>query len=204
MSVTGFITAGGLSSRMGRDKAWLKLGDKTIIKHIIDALTPVTSNITIIANKPEYSEFGFPVYADTSQGIGPLEAIRTALVNSSTPRIILTGCDLPFVTSELFKFLIDIPSDKQAIVPLGPEGMLEPLCAVYSTEALESVARLIEGGGRKVSLLFDLIPTRFVEFDEIRHLRNSEIFFENINTPEEYQAAIERMEQVRKDSKLHL
>lgn len=203
-SVTGFITAGGLSSRMGRDKAWLKLGDKTIIEHIIDALAPVTSNIAIIANKSEYSRLGLPLLADANQGVGPLEALRTALVNSSTPRIILTGCDLPFVTSELFKFLIEFPSDHQAIVPIGPDGMIESLCAVYSTEAEESVAQLIERGERKVSRLFDLIPTRFVEFGEMGHLHNSEFFFENINTPEEYKVAVERVERIRKDSKLHL
>lgn len=192
MSVTGFITAGGLSSRMGRDKAWLRLGDKTLIEHIIDALTPVTSSVAIIANKSEYHRLGLPVFADTNREVGPLEAIRTALANAMTPRIILTGCDMPFLTSELFKFLIALPTEDQAVVPTSLDGMLEPLCAIYSTQALESVTEIIERGERKVSRLFESVPTRIVSFDEIRHLSDSSLFFENINTPEEYHAAIEK------------
>jgi len=203
MSVTGFITAGGLSSRMGRDKAWLRLGDKALIEHIIDALNPVTSSLSIIANNPEYNRLGLPVFADTNQGIGPMEAIRTALANSTTPRIVLAGCDMPFVTSELFRFLIELPSNHQAIVPIGPDGIKEPLCAVYSAQTLESVTQLIERGERKVSRLFETIPTRFVRFDEIAHLSNAAIFFENINTPEEYRSAIEKAAEIQKDSKLH-
>lgn len=212
----GFITAGGQSARMGEDKAWLELQGRPLIAHLVEALLPVTSNLAIIANHEEYKKLGFPVFADTHQGIGPLEAIRTAMANSATPNFILVGCDMPFVTSELLSFLITrmaekspTPSkfihhqenDKQtnaaasssaplAIVPLNAAARPEPLCAIYSTQALQCVTQLLDSGVRKVSVLFENIPTRFVGFAEIQHLHNAQYVFQNLNTPEDFAATI--------------
>lgn len=189
MKASGFVTAGGRSSRMGTDKAWLEMGGQVMIERVIAALTPVTSSVSIIANDPQYARLGLQVFGDTNAGVGPLEAIRTALANSSTDRVVLAGCDLPFVTSELFSFLLDLEGTHQAVVPLSCDGLLEPLCAVYPREALAAVTELIASGVRKVSRLFDRVPARFVAYDEISHLREAELFFENINTPEEYERA---------------
>src|ERR1044072_6174066 len=160
--VSGFVTAGGRSSRMGRDKAWLELDGQTMIERVITAIKAVTTDVSVIANSAEYKRLGLPVYADTHIGIGPLEAIRTALANASTRRVLLVGCDLPFVTAGLFSFLLSLQGDDQAIHPVCADDTLESLCAVYSTNALSSVIRLIENDGRKVSLLFDQIRTRLV------------------------------------------
>src|SRR2546422_10322741 len=149
INATGFITAGGRSSRMGTDKAWLELGGRAMIEQVIAALAPVTSSLAIVANSPEYARLGLPVFADQHTGIGPLEAIRTALANSATSRILLVGCDLPFVTEDLFRFLLNLPEEHQAVVPVGPDGRLEPLCAVYSADLLPVVTNLIARGERK-------------------------------------------------------
>lgn len=193
MKVSGFVTAGGRSSRMGKDKAWLELDGQTMIGRVIAALKPVSADLSVIANSPEYERLGLPVYSDTNIGIGPLEAIRTALANSNAPRVLLVGCDMPFVTAELFSFLLSQKGDYRAIVPVGADGRLEPLCAVYSTDALPQVTRLIESGERKVSLLFEQIRTRRVAFAESGRLPGAELFFKNVNTPEEYALALEAM-----------
>jgi molybdopterin-guanine dinucleotide biosynthesis protein A len=179
---------------MGGDKAWLEIGGQSMIERVIAAVVPVTASVAIIANDPQYARLGLPVFADTNRDVGPLEAIRIALVNSSTPRVVLAGCDLPFVTPDLFSFLLSL-DDNQAVVPLSREGLLEPLCAVYSKEALAQLTQLIENGERKVSRLFDKVPTRFVAFDELSHLKGAELFFENVNTPEEYERAARLLEQ---------
>jgi len=171
---------------MGTDKSWLELGGRAMIEHVIAALVPVTSSVAIIANDPQYARLGFQVFADTNAGVGPLEAIRTALVNSTGARVLLVGCDLPFVTTALFSFLLDLDGEHGAVVPLSGAGLLEPLCAVYSCEALGPATELIASGERKVSRLFDRLPTRFVTYDEIGHLRGAELFFQNVNTREDY------------------
>lgn len=194
--VAGFVTAGGRSSRMGRDKAWLDLAGRPMIEHVIAALQPVTATVSIIANHSEYAKLGFPVLPDSQSGIGPLEAIRISLLNTKRPRALLTrallvGCDLPFVTSELFKFLVSLGGPYEAVVPMGANQKLEPLCAIYCSSALNAVETLIASGERKISLLYDRVPTRFVRFEELQHLAGSELFFNNVNTPGDYARAIE-------------
>jgi molybdopterin-guanine dinucleotide biosynthesis protein A len=226
INASGFVTAGGRSSRMGRDKAWLEIAGRPLIDHVLAALKPVTSSLAIIANNDEYKRLGLPVYADTNIGVGPLEAIRTALANSPTPYVVLAGCDMPFLTSELFSFLLNIatepgattgdsffqtpdtgrlygrpitdsgrkmPDSPFAVVPLNEDGKPEPLCALYPTEALETVTRLIASGVRKVGFLFERIPTRLVGFDEIKHLQNARLLFENINTQGDYERAVKKI-----------
>src|SRR6185295_7243253 len=150
LNAMGFITAGGRSSRMGTDKAWLELDGQAMIEKVIAALAPVASSLAIIANRPEYIRLGLPVFADEQSGIGPLEAIRTAMANSATPSFLLVSCDLPFVTTDLFRFLLSIRGDHQAVVPIGADGKLEPLCAVYRAEVMPIVTKLIAQGERKV------------------------------------------------------
>ena len=193
IEATGFITAGGKSSRMGEDKAWLELGGRAMIEHVIAAVAPVVNEVAIIANSPEYQRLGFNVFADLNPGFGPLEAIRTALTNAPTSHIILLGCDLPFVTADLFTFLVGIPGDHCATVPVGADGKLEPLCAIYCKKALTPVTDLLNNGERKTSLLFDRVSTRIVLFDELKHLEDAELFFENVNTPEDYARARQKL-----------
>jgi molybdopterin-guanine dinucleotide biosynthesis protein A len=189
IDASGFITAGGRSSRMGRDKAWLELGGLKMIERVVRALAPVTSSLTIIANSERYACLGLPVVRDSHTDVGPLEAIRTALACSSTPRVALAGCDLPFLTSELFAFLLGVEGDYQAVVPVAADDRLQPLAAIYSTSALAAVTDLILSGERKVSRLFDRVPTRLVTAKELSHLCGFELFFENVNTPGEYARA---------------
>jgi molybdopterin-guanine dinucleotide biosynthesis protein A len=193
-AVTGFVAAGGRSSRMGKDKAWLQLAGRPMIEHVITSLRAATTTVALLANDPEYAKLGFKVFKDSQAGIGPLEAIRTALKNSSTDRVIMVGCDLPFVTTELFKFLLNVADDYDVVVPMSAEGKLEPLCAIYRTTALEAVEELIASGQRRISPLFDKVATRFVRFGELEALPGSHAFFTNINTPDDYDRAISRMD----------
>ena len=193
MEVMGFVTAGGRSARMGRDKAWLEVGGRAMIERVIAALAPVVLEVAVIANSDEYNRLGLPVFQDTRYGIGPLEAIRTALSNSPLPRVVIAACDLPFVTSELFAHLLAASDEETSVVPLDREGRLEPLCAVYSKHALDPLTSLIDSGERKVSKLFDFVPVRLVPFEEISDLGGADLFFENVNTPEEYRRTVERI-----------
>ena len=196
IETAGFVTAGGLSSRMAKDKAWLDLGGQSMIERVIRALTPVTANVSIIANDPAYSQLGLPVFVDKLKGIGPLEAIRTALTNTHFRQVLLVGCDLPFVTPELFGYLLRVQDNDQIVVPVGPDAQLEPLCAIYCKEVLPRVDDLIESGERKIRNLFAMAATRVVAFKELQHLPGSDLFFENVNTPSDYLRAQEKLQRL--------
>src|SRR5262245_38789997 len=177
---------------MGTDKAWLDLNGVSMIERVIAALSGAVATVSIVANTPEFARLGLPTFSDAFAGRGPLEGIRTALSNSRSSRVVLVACDLPFVTSELFKFLLTVSVNHQATIPIGPDGKLEPTCAVYDTRALPVLNNILASGVRKISDLFDRVPTRFVPFNEISRLSGAGLFFENINTPEDYSRALER------------
>jgi molybdopterin-guanine dinucleotide biosynthesis protein A len=171
---------------MGRDKAWLDLGGRPMISYVIDAVRQTTPELAILGNSPRYAELGLPVFPDTRAGVGPLEAIRTALANTTAPRALIVACDLPMVTPALFEFLLSIPEPEKALVPVGPEAKLETLCAVYPRTALEPATRLIDSGERMVRRLFDLVELREVGFSELSHLEGAGHFFDNVNSPADY------------------
>lgn len=160
-----------------------------MIEHVLEALRGVTGNLAVIANDDEYLKLGLPVFPDSDAGVGPLEAIRTALAASKTERVILVGCDMPFVSADLLNRILELGKGRQIAAPIGPDGMLEPLCTSYSTGILDTVSALIKNGERKVSRLFDAVDTRLIAFDEISQLAGSEAFFLNVNTPEDYDRA---------------
>ena len=184
------MTAGGRSSRMGRDKAWLALGGRPMITHVMDSLRPVVTELAVIANGEEYRRLGVPVVPDLNQGIGPIEAVRVALAASQYDRVILAGCDLPFVTPGLFRYLLNQVGAYQSVVPLGPDNQPEPLCAIYSRSSLPDVQRMIEAGQFKISPLYDVVDTLFIPFEDLSGMAGSNLFFENINTPEQYSRAL--------------
>src|SRR5262249_13800243 len=136
MEVMGFVTAGGRSSRMGRDKAWLELAGRPMIAHVLDALRPVVTDMAVIANRDEYAVLGVQVVADSNHGIGPIEAVRTSLAASRCDRVILAGCDLPFVTPELFSYLLGQAGRCQGGVAPGPGERAGAACAGLSRLAV--------------------------------------------------------------------
>ena len=73
--LTGIILAGGKSSRMGKDKATLKLGNITFIEHIIDVMTPFTEEIIIISDNKEHDKFNIIREEDFIKESGPLSGL---------------------------------------------------------------------------------------------------------------------------------
>jgi molybdopterin-guanine dinucleotide biosynthesis protein A len=161
-----------------------------MITYVLDALKPAVTELAVIANTRDYQALGVPIVPDVNLGIGPMEAVRTALAASRCETVMLVGCDMPFVTAELFGYLLSKSGGYDSVVPLGPDRMPEPLCAVYSRRCLAEVEGMIAAGEFKISPLFERIDTLFVEFEELSGLSGSEFFFENINTPEQYRRAL--------------
>lgn len=185
--VTGYILAGGKSSRMGRDKGLLEFNGKAIIQHIIEQLQPAVSQIVIIANNAEYEKFGLTVIPDKIKDIGPAGGIYTALTHSNTQRNFILSCDLPFVTTKAIEFIIQHIAAAQIILPVH-QGQLEPLFGVYSKSCLLQWSELIRQGFLKLQEMvthFDL-----VKLDIAGNLLFDDPLFLNVNTPEEYKKAL--------------
>jgi molybdopterin-guanine dinucleotide biosynthesis protein A len=186
--ITGYILAGGASSRMGSDKGALTIGDATFVEQIASALRRVTSHVLLVSSRHGAEQWGMPVVPDLRQGRGALGGIQAALSHAGTEWIAVVACDIPFVTAELFARLQTfLTSEVDAVAPVQPDGRIQPLCAFYRTGTCRPVANelLLQNQLRPRELL-SRVRTRRVAFEELCDLKDASRFFLNINTPEEY------------------
>jgi molybdopterin-guanine dinucleotide biosynthesis protein A len=122
-----------------------------------------------------------------------LGGLHAALAACRAEWAAVVACDLPFVTGELFARLMRLREDAEAVVPVQPDGRLQPLCALYRTHPCRERAReLIEQGERRPRRLVQAVRARTVAWEELADLTGAHLFFENVNTPEDYTQARSR------------
>src|ERR1700733_7227794 len=133
VSRAGCLLAGGKSSRMGENKAFVSFHGQTLLDRALAALRAVCGEVTIVGDPAIFGEHG-PVVPDLFPGCGPLGGIHAALAQSSFDLNILLAVDMPFVSAELLRFLLreaeNDASSALVTVPRTGRG-LQPLCAVY-------------------------------------------------------------------------
>jgi molybdopterin-guanine dinucleotide biosynthesis protein A len=190
MDIEGFILVGGASSRMGRDKARLTILGHSFVERIGEAMRPVAGRVSTVGAKERDA---FPAYGnvpDMVESWGALGGLHAALEGCAAAWALVAACDLPFVTGELFRRLVMLREDSEAVVPVQRDGRLQPLCALYRTMPCREMARrMIEQGERRPRALIERVRARKVSWDEISDLEGASLFFMNVNTPEDYRQA---------------
>jgi molybdenum cofactor guanylyltransferase len=96
--VGGYVLAGGMSSRMGRDKALLELGGKPLALHAVTKLRRVCPEVHILSSRPELEEFA-PLVRDLHEGCGPMGGLEAALEHSQHEWNLFMPVDVPFLPS---------------------------------------------------------------------------------------------------------
>ncbi len=190
-----FILAGGRSSRMGERKEKLLFGDKTFLRNAFDVLNKACGgNITIVGDVSSDVDFANVLTDEPPDGVrsenrAAIIGLYTALTNSRTDWSAILACDLPFVSHELLTRLWNFAGDEfDVVVPVQQDGRLQPLCAFYrGKNILSKLSGAIENGKMSLHGFLDQLSVRRVEFAEIADLADADLFFQNINTPEDYQ-----------------
>jgi molybdopterin-guanine dinucleotide biosynthesis protein A len=187
-SVEGFILVGGTSSRMGTDKSRLILNGLTFTEQLATVLAQITSTVRLVGSGCAHP--GLEAVGDVFTHWGALGGLHAALAGCRREWSLVVACDLPFITPNLLARLAELRQDFEAVAPLQQNGFLQPLCALYRVDpCLERCEALIRAGERRPLALLEAVKSRFVKFDELSDLDDSEQFFDNINTPEDYSRA---------------
>ena len=195
MHIDGFVLAGGASRRMGSDKSQLVLGGSTLLQRSASALGSVCGRVSVVGIGSQNADGLVAIPDEFVSGgeprRGSIIGLYSALKNAATEWAAVLACDMPFVSRELFKRLVlCIGDEADAVVPVQPDGRPQPLCALYRCDVcLPVVEEMLQTGEWKLQNLFGRVRVRKVDFDEIIDLENSELFFLNVNTPEEYENA---------------
>ena len=187
--MTAVILSGGKSSRMGKNKAFLKFKGKTFLERQIEALNEIFEEIIISTNSPEeYQNFNLPVIEDVYHDKGPLGGIYTGLINSKSFYTFFLACDMPFIEKKLIKSLQVFTKDKDydVIVPIN-SNRLEPLHAIYSKNCINPIKKQIDTNNLKIIDFYPQVKVKRVEIDKYIQPKNAnENPLTNLNTIEEY------------------
>lgn len=182
------ILAGGKSSRMKTNKAVLELGGRKLIEHVVDAVKAVVEKPMIISNTPPvFSFLGLPIFPDIIKNIGPLGGIYTALKRGEFGHCLVVACDLPFITPELFRYLIEQERNYDVLAVDAGRGV-EPLCAIYSRDGLKVMKEQIDAGQNKVADYYGKVDIKILKISPRHNLYHPKLFF-NVNDATDYQEA---------------
>jgi molybdopterin-guanine dinucleotide biosynthesis protein A len=187
--ITIAILAGGLSRRMGCDKAFQPFNGTTLLETVLSRLFALDMPLLIVTSSQLQDRIAnvvpdCRVVSDRRRGAGAMGAIYTALIECATPNIFVTGCDMPFLNIDLIRHMCNLLPGYNAVTPVL-HGMTEPLHSIYSQTCRVSIEHLLQEDTLKVSRIFSMVDTRYVGDHEISNYDPNHESFININTPED-------------------
>lgn len=180
------ILTGGGSRRMGRDKAMLPIGGKTMLQHLIDkysALGPVAVSVNRAGRFPFT---GAMELVDRYPDMGPLNGIVSAFEDTEEDTVFMTGTDLPFGDTALVERLSGLMGDADACIMRRGKKGFEPLFAIYRRSCGEKASECLAAGEKSIRSLLEAVSVRYVEPDELPGFDLDRILM-NVNTAEEYE-----------------
>lgn len=183
-SRAGFVLVGGNSSRMGSDKALLEFQGSTLAGRVAECVRQAAGNVTLVGPPERYRELGYNVIPDRAPGLGPLGGIYTALHSTHSEWNLIVACDMPLVTFDLLRALLDDAESAASTadcVIAEHGGLLEPLCAVYQRRCSTAARRAID---RNILKMHDFVSTLRLR----RHPVRDAAALRNVNTPAEWSA----------------
>jgi molybdopterin-guanine dinucleotide biosynthesis protein A len=188
-SMAAFILAGGRSSRMGADKAFLELAGKPLIVRAVELARETVPEVKIVGDPQKFGAFG-PVIDDVYRNRGPLGGIHAALTSSEAEWNLILAVDVPFVPVQFLKYLLTRAESSGATVTVPSIGeYFQPLCAVYRKQFLSSAEQALSEGKNKIDQLFIDVSLCAISEDDMTMNGFDLSIFRNLNTPEEWQAA---------------
>ena len=195
MDVSGVVLAGGLSRRLGRDKAVEPFQGEPLIARVIGRLSSLTNEIVVVVNSEKRAKelplpAGVKIAVDVYPDSGSLGGIFTGLTAAANDWAFVTACDMPFLNESLISHLLTSRDGFHAIVPVL-DGYPEPTHSAYSKDCLPHMERRLEARQLRISGFFDDVEVNYVAQDEIESLDPERLSFMNINTPEDLKLALE-------------
>jgi molybdopterin-guanine dinucleotide biosynthesis protein A len=190
----GIVLCGGQSKRMGRPKAWLPFAGEIMLPRVVRLLGAVATPVVVVAAPDQEVPPLHPdvaIVRDEEKGRGPLQGLAAGLqaLRGQVDAAYLSSCDVPFLQPAFVQRLIDLLGEHAICVPRVGDYH-HPLAAVYRLEVAQAVARLLAEDRLRPFFLFEAVPTRVVEAAELADVDPTFQTLRNLNTPEDYAAAL--------------
>jgi len=165
------ILAGGLSTRMGRDKARMRLGGKTLLRRVRDIAGQTPWPVRVIRR-------------DLVARCGPLGGVYTVLQTTQAERVLFLACDMPFITVELIERLIaSRPSKTGAIFTRDSAAGQVGFPFILRRDLLAKVERQLAERRHSLQTLAEQCRAKILA------VRSAGVLLHNVNTPDDWAAA---------------
>jgi molybdenum cofactor guanylyltransferase len=190
-SIAGFVLAGGESRRMGQPKHRLVLDGETMLERQIRLLRGVCASVSVVGPTDEQAPVGVGFVSDLLQGRGPLGGIHAALSFSRVEFCLVVACDLPFLQIRFLQHLARVALQVRAdvTIPEDRSRRMLPVCAVYRRRTLGMIRGRLARDLNKADGYFHDARIHVVTWREVIRAGFSAHIFDNINRPEEFEAA---------------
>ncbi len=184
-NIAGAILAGGNNSRMrGYNKAFLKIGNSTIIERSLNILKDIFSEVIIVTNSPQDYE-GYNkdcrIISDLIKDIGPLGGVFSALSETTKEAVFFVACDMPSLHNELIRQQLEYFKTKScdALLP-RVNYFLEPLHAIYKKNLADAICRFAkENGNYSIREFLKTVNVCYWDLEDTIFYRD---IFRNVNT----------------------
>lgn len=199
----GVIVAGGFSTRFGeRDKAFAEVGGRPMVRHVAERIATGVDALVVNCRADQVDRvagamdgYRHPVETavDEVEGRGPVGGIERGLraVPEGTAAAFVVACDMPFVEVDLVGYLVERfhSTGGDAVVPRSSDGWVQVLHAVYDPGAMAAACRTaIDRDERKVLAPLSYLETTVLDPSDLAD-HGTERSFENVNTPDDLEAA---------------
>jgi len=183
--VSAIMLAGGRGERLGRDKATLELGGRTLFQRVSDLLSELSADIIVVVRPDQQLDVpNARIVTDLEPYTGALAGIASGLAAARQAWSIVVACDMPFISLDLLRYLISLTPDQDVVVPQLDVG-LEPLHALYHKRCLPELYQVLREGRRRVVSFYGSLQVRYVGPAQMRAYDPTGRSFFNINTPED-------------------
>jgi molybdopterin-guanine dinucleotide biosynthesis protein A len=180
-TVAGIVLAGGKSSRLGFDKALLRVNGEILAQWLPDRLAAWCSPVALVVDRPQRYAVAVRQLVDHAPDAGPLAGIAAGLQGLAVPAFVC-ACDMPLLQPALLQRLLVALDGYDLAIP-ERDGRLEPLCAVYGVSCLPVIQRLLRDRRLRANAVASEVPTRILREPEWRAIDPEGDSFLNINTP---------------------
>ncbi len=182
--ISGILLAGGKSSRMGEDKAFMIYRGKELYRYPLGILEYFCDEIIISSDNKSFNNTNYKVYPDKEPHLGPMGGLNTCLNKIQNNYAIVLSCDTPGIDVDSINELVQLTNNQSIIVGMNADEKPEALAGIYNKNCILSIGSLINSGNYRMSELLKLEDAYYHKFS-YPETKLRRIFF-NINTKEDY------------------
>ena len=188
--LSAIVLVGGLSRRFGRDKAAEVVGGRSLLQHVVDAVSPLAQEVVVVTGRggfPPPVDWPLPLklVEDVREGAGALGGLYSGLLAASHPLAVALACDMPLLSLPLLRHLNGLLTDEWDVVMPRWHGREEPLHAFYRRTCVLAIERLLDRGGRRFVDFLPEVRVRYVSQEEIERFDPEGRSFWNVNSRED-------------------